>query len=82
MVRIDGDRVQLFTRNGHDWTDKMSSLGEEAKRLGFREAWLDAEAVVKAENGLPSFNALQNAFDRVGTESIELFVFDLPFADG
>ena len=33
-------------------------------------------------NGLPSFNALQNAFDQAGTESIILYVFDVPFLDG
>lgn len=82
LARIEGKRVQLFTRNGHDWTDKLVSLAAQVARLGIKSAWLDCEAVVIGEGGLPSFNALQNAFDRVGTESIQLFVFDAPYLDG
>jgi bifunctional non-homologous end joining protein LigD len=74
--------VRLFTRNGHDWTAKMQSLAAEVEKLGIRNAWLDCEAVVMDANGLPSFNALQNSFDRAGTESIILYVFDVPFLDG
>lgn len=82
LARIEAGHVQLFTRNGHDWTAKMESLAREVERVGLTDAWLDCEAVVMGDDGLPSFNALQNAFDRVGTENIQLFVFDLPFMDG
>lgn len=60
----------------------MASLAAAVAELGLTSAWLDCEAVVKGSDGLPSFNALQNAFDRRGSESIELYVFDLPFAEG
>jgi bifunctional non-homologous end joining protein LigD len=26
LIRIDGGSVRLFTRNGHDWTDRMPKL--------------------------------------------------------
>ena len=35
-----------------------------------------------ARSGAPDFNALQNAFDSSRTESIQYYVFDLPFHDG
>ena len=82
LARIEGGKCRLLTRNGHDWTDKMASLALAIEQLGIESAWLDCEAVVMGGDGLPSFNALQNAFDRVGTESIQLFVFDVPFLDG
>ncbi|HEX6364312.1 MAG TPA: DNA ligase D, partial [Albitalea sp.] len=50
--------------------------------LGLRSGWLDGEIVVLDEQGTPSFNGLQNAFDASRTESITYFLFDVPFADG
>ena len=43
---------------------------------------LDGEIVVMNGDGLPDFNALQNAIDNAASEAIEYFVFDLPFHDG
>ena len=83
MARIDGDRVKLVTRGGHDWAVKMPELVEAIRKLGLRSAWLDGEIVVMGANGLPSFNALQKAFDaKSGTSAIEYFLFDVPYLDG
>jgi len=82
LARIERGKCRLFTRNGHDWTEKIQSLARAVAELGFKSAWLDCEAVVMGKNGKPSFNALQNAFDSAGTEAIQLFVFDLPWFNG
>lgn len=83
MARIDGDRVKLITRGGHDWAAKMPGLVEAIKKFGLRTAWLDGEIVVMGENGLPSFHGLQKAFDgKSGTSAIEYFLFDAPYLDG
>ena len=82
MARIDGDDVKLITRGGHDWADKMPALVEALRSLGLHSAWLDGEIVVIGKNGLPEFNALQNAFDRSRTDAIDYFVFDLPYLEG
>ena len=82
LARIDAGRVRLFTRNGHDWSDKMKSLGAAVKALGTRRSWLDGEIVVMNDRGLPDFNALQNALDSDRSEAIVYFVFDAPFLDG
>jgi bifunctional non-homologous end joining protein LigD len=52
------------------------------KQLGLTSAWLDGEIVVLEKNGAPSFQALQNAFDTEDTQSIQLFLFDLPYLNG
>jgi len=31
MVRRDGERVRCFTKNGHDWTDRFSTIVDAAK---------------------------------------------------
>ncbi|MDW3683003.1 DNA ligase D [Cupriavidus sp. CV2] len=81
MARIDKGRVRLFTRGGHDWTNKLKSLAAEVEKLGITSAWLDGEIVV-LKNGLPDFNALQNAIDGARNENVVYFLFDIPYWDG
>jgi bifunctional non-homologous end joining protein LigD len=79
LVRIDGDDVKLYTRNGHDWTAKLPHIAEAFGKLPAKCAWVDGEAVVLDENGVPNFQALQNAFDGDRTGNIIFYAFDLPF---
>jgi bifunctional non-homologous end joining protein LigD len=82
MTRIDSSKVRLITRGGHDWSAKMPALVKAVQSLGLQSTWLDGEIVVIGKNGTPEFNALQNAFDRSRTESIDYFLFDLPYFEG
>jgi bifunctional non-homologous end joining protein LigD len=88
LARIDATgAVTLHTRNGHDWTARLRPLAAAVATMGLRSSWLDGEIVVLREDGLPDFNALQNAIDasasaREGTSPIRYFLFDLPFHDG
>jgi bifunctional non-homologous end joining protein LigD len=81
MARIDKGRVRFFTRGGHDWTNKLKSLASEVEKLGITGAWFDGELVV-LKDGLPDFNALQNAITGSRNENIVYFVFDVPYRDG
>jgi len=81
LARIEDATVTLFTRNGHDWTRKLKSLAAELEKLDISEGWLDGEIVV-LRDGVPDFNALQNAIDRHRNEAIVFFAFDLPFWEG
>lgn len=82
LVRIDQGEVRCFTRNGHDWTDKLPELARALAQLDLTSAWLDGEIVVQGDNGAPDFQNLQNAFERHATASIVYWIFDLPFLDG
>jgi len=82
LARIEAGKARVFTRGGHDWTSKMRSLAAAIEALGIRSGWLDGEIVVMSEAGLPDFNALQNAIDAAAADSIEYFVFDLPYHEG
>ncbi|MBB6558816.1 DNA ligase D-like protein (predicted ligase)/DNA ligase D-like protein (predicted 3'-phosphoesterase) [Acidovorax soli] len=79
LGRIDEDGVRLFTRNGHDWTDKLQPIADGLAHLGMTRAWLDGEIVVLNDAGIPDFNALQNAIDNARSGGIVMFVFDVPF---
>ena len=82
LARIDGDDVQLLTRNGIDWTAKMPRLVAGITRLGLPSGWLDGEIVVMNAAGVPDFQSLQNAFDGAATDAIVYYVFDLPYHAG
>ncbi|HEY6514363.1 MAG TPA: DNA ligase D [Burkholderiaceae bacterium] len=83
LARCDGAaKPRLFTRNGHDWSSKMPLLVDELHALGLKGTWLDGEVVVLGPDGLPRFNALQNAFDGKATRDITYFVFDVPWFEG
>ena len=81
MARLDSD-VTLITKNGHDWTARMSRLAHDLARLPVRGAWLDGEVVVLDAQGRPSFQPLQVAFSQGQTDDLVFYVFDLPYVDG
>ncbi len=79
VVRIEGDDVRLFTRNGHDWSAKLPHLVDAFRALPAKWAWVDGEIVMLDREGIPNFQALQNAFDGERTQDIVFYAFDLPF---
>ncbi|HEX5549638.1 MAG TPA: DNA ligase D [Nitrospira sp.] len=82
LCRVKNGDARLFTRNGNDWTPKLSAQAEAVAHLGLKEAWLDGEAVVLTEQGRSSFQALQNAFDSRFTGTIVYCLFDLLYLNG
>ncbi|MDQ6629880.1 MAG: DNA ligase D [Pseudomonadota bacterium] len=82
LARVDDDDVRLVTRNGNDWSSRMPGLVSAVRALGIGSGWLDGEIVVAGAHGTPDFNLLQNAFDSSRTDSIQYYVFDLPFHAG
>jgi bifunctional non-homologous end joining protein LigD len=79
IVRRDGDNVQLFTRRGHDWTERYPAIAAAATKLRARSFTLDGEAVVCGPDGVAVFDALHRrhkAMDAI------LYAFDLLELDG
>ncbi|NPT39617.1 DNA polymerase ligase N-terminal domain-containing protein, partial [Paraburkholderia xenovorans] len=81
LVRIDratkGSAVTVLTRAGNDWTAKFSKQVKAVEQLDIESAWLDGEAVVLDQNGVPNFQALQNAFDSNRPQDIVIYLFDI-----
>jgi bifunctional non-homologous end joining protein LigD len=80
MTRIDGGDIRLLTRRRNNWTVRLPALCDAVAALPVSNAWLDGEIVVLDSNGVPDFNALQNAFDHPA--QITYFVFDLLWING
>ena len=79
MVRPDAVGVRLFTRNGHDWTERFPLIAMAAAALKVRSVLLDGEAVACDDNGLPCFERLRH---RRQDAAVFLFAFDLLELDG
>lgn len=78
----DGDRVKLWTRNGHDWTNKLQHIGDVVRRLPVRQAVLDGEVIVPGAGGASDFQALQNALHGAGASEVIYMLFDIPYCNG
>ncbi|MDR5854630.1 DNA ligase D [Caballeronia sp. LZ062] len=74
--------IRVFTRNGNDWTAKFPKQVKALEKLDIESGWLDGEAVVLDDRGLPDFQALQNAFDVGRPQGIVVYFFDLAFLNG
>ncbi|MBC3921384.1 DNA ligase D [Pseudomonas lurida] len=79
LARIRDGEVRLFTRNGHDWTDRLPRQAKALQALKLKDSWLDGEVVSLNGDGLPDFQALQNAFDIGRSLDIVYYLFDAPF---
>jgi bifunctional non-homologous end joining protein LigD len=82
MARLQDRLPRLFTRGGHDWSERMGGVRQALAGLPVENAWLDGEVVVLESGGICDFNALQNAFDRRSTTNLTYFVFDLLYLNG
>jgi len=81
QVVIEQRKVRVFTRNGHDWTDRYPSIARAAADLPCLSAIIDGEAIVQDGDGASDFEALRSAI-RWHPHSIILYAFDLLHLDG
>lgn len=82
FARVDAKHIRLYTRNGHDWTSKLPLLVAALKQQNLAPGWYDGEIVVPNADGIPDFQALQNAFEQTRTDEIVYYLFDLPYYNG
>ena len=59
MVRRDGSRHPLPTRNGNDWADRFPSIVKAAASFEVHSL-IDDEAVICPDDGMPDFRALRS----------------------
>jgi ATP-dependent DNA ligase len=78
-VERDGDRVHLFTRNGHDWTTRFPWIVEAALKNRQVQFVIDGEAVILGIDDVSDFNALH---PRKPDHEVQLYAFDCIALDG
>ena len=74
IVQREGKRVRLFTRNGHDWTDRYPLIVEAALRNRATSFVIDGEAVLLGVDGISDFNGLHS---RRHDDEVQLYAFDI-----
>jgi ATP-dependent DNA ligase len=79
IVQRDGNRVRLFTRNGHDWSDRFPLIAEAALRNRNSSFVLDGEAVLLDVNGRSDFTGLHS---RRHDAEVQFYAFDILSLDG
>ncbi|PEQ14223.1 DNA ligase D [Novosphingobium sp. PC22D] len=87
LIAAAGDKVVVYTRNGHDWSDKFTPLVEAIAALDLPPCLIDGEIVAYGQDGNPSFSALQEVLKRGHgaqgvQDKLELHAFDLLEIDG
>jgi hypothetical protein len=79
IVLRQGNRVRLFTRNGHDWSGRFPLITEAALRNRSSSFVLDGEAVLLGVDGISDFNGLHS---RKHDDEVMLYAFDILVSDG
>jgi bifunctional non-homologous end joining protein LigD len=75
-----GSRVILFSRNGHDFTERFPSVAQLLRELPAKAAVLDGEVVASDADGRLNFARLHVRWNRPG--AIHLWAFDLLALNG
>ena len=79
IVQREGQRVRLFTRNGHDWTDRYPFIVAAALRNRINSFVIDGEAVLLGVDGVSDFDGLHS---RQHDAEVQLYAFDILAMDG
>ncbi len=82
LARVEGGAIQLVTRNGNDWTDRLPGLAKALRTMDLPDGWYDGEIIMPGKDVPADFQALQGAFDTHRTDQIVYYLFDLPFCAG
>jgi bifunctional non-homologous end joining protein LigD len=79
IVQREDKRVRLFTRNGHDWTDRYPLIVEAALKNRSSSFVIDGEAVLLGIDGVSDFDGLHS---RQHDDEVQLYAFDALMLDG
>jgi bifunctional non-homologous end joining protein LigD len=90
-IKQDGYRTQahcrrnhpvLYSRRGHDWSDRFAPITQALTLMAAESAILDGEIVVPGGGGIADFRMLQADLAAERTDRLVYFVFDLLYLDG
>jgi len=80
QLQVQGRKVVLRTRKGHDWSPRFAVIAAAAQSLP--DCILDGEAVVLDRRGVPDFAALQAALAAGRADAPIYYAFDVMYLRG
>jgi bifunctional non-homologous end joining protein LigD len=78
----EGRQVRLYSRNGHEWTERLATVTDALQGLACRSAVIDAELCFLTGTGAPNFAGLQLALRSRQHHKLTVFAFDFLHRDG
>src|ERR1035437_88642 len=81
QLHIVNDAIRIFTRRGHDWTNRFKKIAHDAWHLNVKSAIIDGEVIVPAVDGVSDFAVLQREL-RGNSDKLTLYAFDLLYLNG
>jgi bifunctional non-homologous end joining protein LigD len=81
QVHLANSSVKVFTRRGHDWTNRFKKIADDAWHINAGSAIIDGEVIVPSEDGVSDFSVLQNEL-RGKSNKLVLYAFDLLYLNG
>ncbi len=87
LIAAAGDKVQVWTRGGKDWSDKFGPLVEAVAALDLPPCLIDGEIIACDAKGNPDFSSLQAVLKRghgsqKPSDKLSFHAFDLLEANG
>jgi ATP-dependent DNA ligase len=79
IIQRDGKTLRLWTRNGHDWSDRFPLISEAALRNRNGSFVIDGEAVLLGVDGRSDFDGLHS---RKHDYEVQFYAFDILVSDG
>ena len=75
-------KVELWSRNGLSWSDRIPDIRQAVESLGLDSVRLDGELIALNPEGQADFNALQKTLSGEASAPLAYMLFDLPFLQG
>src|SRR6476620_6329321 len=78
IIQRESKRVRLWTRNGHDWSDRFPLISEAALRTRNSSFVIYGDAVLLCIDGRSDFNGLHS---RRHDAEVQFYAFDILSSD-
>jgi bifunctional non-homologous end joining protein LigD len=75
-------QVRIYSRGGHDWSERLPSITEAMQSLPVRSVMIDGEGVICGPDGKSDFDRMRACFSRQGAPEAFLYAFDVLELDG
>jgi bifunctional non-homologous end joining protein LigD len=74
--------VRIYSRGGHDWSERLPTIVKALLALPMRSVVLDGEGVICGRDGKSEFDQMRLCFSRHGAPEAFLYAFDMLELDG
>jgi bifunctional non-homologous end joining protein LigD len=75
-------QVRIYSRGGHDWSERLPTITAALQTLPVRSVVLDGEGVICGADGKSEFDRMRACFSRQGAPQAFLHAFDVLELDG